>query len=297
MNIKRQNHIKAFGIAALLLGMATTQVWAGIAEKTVSDVVTTSTSKAKEKAANELLKHREALVKEATAANDEIIKALDQLEKKNKHSAYKILADASGKLDVVLARDPGLKMAPIAVRMRIIDLAANSKDVKDIVDQARKALDKGQVQAARALIDPLVSEIRLSTDYLPMATYPAAIKHAVAEIQKGKIKEARADLYAALSTIVTNDDIIPLPPLNAEADVMRASQLAKKDRSKNKKAIVKLLDQADQQIALADRLGYGEYKDIKKEIVVVKGKVNAGSRDTNLFGRLEDLFKEVRKKV
>ncbi|MBI1424805.1 MAG: YfdX family protein [Gammaproteobacteria bacterium] len=295
--MKRSNHIKSFGIATLLLGMATAQAWAGIAEKTVTDVATASTSKANEKAANELLKHREALVQEATAANDEIIKALEQLKKKNEHSAYKTLADASGKLDVVLARDPDLKMAPIAVRMRVIDLAANAKDVKDIVDQARKALDKGQVQAARALIDPLVSEIRLATDYLPMATYPAAIKHAVAEIQKGKIQEARADLYAALSTIVTNDDIIPLPPLNAEADVMRASQLEKKDRSKNRKDIVKLLDEANQQIALADRLGYGEYKDIKKEIAAVKDKVNAGSRDSNLFGHLENLFKEVRNKV
>jgi hypothetical protein len=296
--MNRLANMTHIGLLALLLTAASSLAWAGMpSNKKPTHAITVSSSHANEKAAKELLKRRTTLVKEAAVANQEIIKTLENLKKNNKRAAYKTLADASGKLDIVLARDPELKLAPIGVRTHIVTLAANSKDIKQAVAQARSQLDAGHVQAARALLKPLVSEIRISTDYLPMETYPVAIKRAVTEIQKGKLKDAKLDLYAALNTIVTNDDIIPLPPLNAQSDVLQAQRLAKQDRSKNKKQIVSLLDAADQQLTLANRLGYGKYKDIKSEIVSVKHKIKDNSSASNLFGRLKHLFQEVRSKV
>lgn len=296
--MKRLTSVRKIGLTALLLTMLTPLAWADTPlELKTSDTVNVSSTHKKTKAVSELLKQRHRLIKEAVAANQEIIKTIDKLNKNDKHAAYKSLADASGKLDVVLARDPSLKLAPIAVRMRVIDLETKPKEIKKIVSQARKQLDDGHIQAARALLNPLVSEIRISTDYIPMATYPAAIKRAVAEIEKGKLKDAKRDLYVALSTIATNDEIIPLPPLNAETDVLQAERLAKKDSKKNKKQIVSLLDDANQQLALAGRLGYGKYKDIKTAITTVKGKIHRHSAEANLFDDLKTLFKKIRNKV
>lgn len=295
--MKHPNKLKKMGLAALLLTASASLVWANTPAEIKMGHFPPVSSSHLSKAEQTLQKKRHSLVKEAIKANDEIIKTIEHLKKKDRKAAYKSLADATGKLDVVMAREPGLKMAPIGVRMRIIDLSAKSKDIKKAIAQARKQLDKGNVQAARALLNPLVSEIRVTTDYIPMETYPAAIKRAVNAIQQGHLNLAKAELYTALGTIVSNEEVFPLPPLNAESDVLQAEQLAKKNFAKNKKAIVSLLDNANQQLSMANRLGYGKYRNISKEITKVKGKINGNVKVSNLFSHIKQLFKEVQNKV
>ena len=258
---------------------------------------TAESHSAKEKAATELRNRRAALMKEAVAAEQEVLHTLDHLKKSNRDAAFKSLADASGKLDVVLARAPDLKLAPIDVRTSLIDLSATPDEVKRMITQAKSELGAGHVQAARTLLNPLVSEIQVSTDYLPMETYPAAIKRAVPKIQKGDLKGAEHDLYEALSTIVTTVDVLPIPALKAEADVLEAEQLIKKDKAKNREQALSLLGKANQQLEVGNLLGYGEYKDIKSEIGTVQGKIKGNASDSSLFEKLKHLLQEVRSKV
>ncbi len=202
----------------------------------------------------------------------------------------KILTDASGKLDIVMARDPNLKMALIGVQTYSRDLDAKNKDVKKVVEQAKVQLIEGHIQEARTLLAPLSSELRITTEYLPMETYPAAIKVASKEIQDGKLQEAEQLLTDTLDSIVSKEEIVPLPPLRAEIDTLHAEQLITNDKIKNRDEALTLLTQAKQQLELGKLLGYSEYKDIKNEIARVSDKINTGQASTSLFARLKAMF-------
>ena len=57
---------------------------------------------------------RKKLLADATAALAETHKALKALENKNNDAALKALAEVTGKLDVIVARDPKLAQTPVA---------------------------------------------------------------------------------------------------------------------------------------------------------------------------------------
>ncbi|NDU91304.1 MAG: YfdX family protein [Ferrovum sp.] len=250
-----------------------------------------------EESVKALLKQREALVKEAVVANEEMLQAIASLEKGDKEAAYKLLADASGKLDVALARDPHLKQMPISVRVSTTDLASKPSEIKHVLSQAKSQLSDGQVQAAKKLLRPLTSEIRVTTESLPMETYPGQIKLASKEIQEGKSSEAAQRLADTLGSIATEEKVIPLPPLKAEMDVEEAEVLIQQDKTKNRDQVLGLLNQAKQQLEVGKLLGYGNYKDIGNEMEAVKSKITGGSWDTKMFDRLKNLLHEAKSKI
>ncbi len=249
-----------------------------------------------QESATALLRERQSLVREAITANEDMLLAIAGLEHGDKDIAYKALADASGKLDVVLARDPQLKRVPVSVQSTTRDLDTGPQGVSKALADAKQELSKGDVQAARTSLHPLTSEIRITTESLPMDTYPAAIKQATKEIQAGRSADAAQLLANTLTTIVTTEKIIPLPPLKAEADVQVAEELIKSDPAKNRAQALELLTQARRQLELGKLLGYGEYKDIKQELSAVQRKLEGGKPDSGLFARLKSLLHEAKSK-
>ncbi len=119
---------------------------------------------------------RKALLADATAAIAETEQALKALDENKKDVALKALADATGKLELVIARDPGLALAPVHVDAVTHDLFANPGTVSAVLLDVRKSLDAGNVQDARRLIAALASDIEVHTTNIPLATYPAAIR-------------------------------------------------------------------------------------------------------------------------
>lgn len=280
----------------LYLGVGLSALAAGVGgEATPAKIAATPAAASKDvhvkKAATlETGKRRQSLVEEAIVANDNILNAISFLEKKDTKQAIKLLEEADGKLNVILARDPKLKLAAIGVRTSIIDLEASTDTIQKIVKEAESALDKGEIQAARVMLSSLTSEMHIYTDYLPLELYPDAIKSASKEIQNSKLKEAEATLADALSSIVTDEEIIPLPPLKAEGDVLGAEVLLNKDKAKNKGDVLSLLHSADNHLANAKALGYGDYKSIRDEIASIRSKVEAGKTTPNIFERIKNFF-------
>jgi len=266
---------------------------ASSAEKMPTPAVANKDSHVKISASQELAKRREQLAKEAIIANDEILHSIFYLEKNNTQGAYKMLEKADGQLNILLARDPHLKLAPIAVRASISDLEASPESIKKAVKDAESDLDKGNIQTARLMLAPLVSEMRIETDFVPLEIYPRAIKQASKEIQESKIKDAEATLADAMSSIVSNEETIPLPPLIAEGDMIEAQQLLKKDKVKNKNAVLVLLKSADASLANADALGYGKHPDIEKEIASIKSKMEGGTSNPGIFARVRNMLHKI----
>ena len=236
---------------------------------------------------------RKKLFADATAALAETQKALKALESKNNDAALKALAEVTGKLDLIVARDPKLAQTPVATEVVTYDLLGNLDTIKSVIKEAKGYLNDGEIQKARPLVANLASEIQYRTFHIPLATYPAAIKAIAPLIDAGKIEEAKAGLQAALNTlVVTTDDVIPLPKLRAEHLLKQAQDLAeKKDRSKeeNEKLTNNLLA-AREQLQLAELLGYGkhkEYKPLYEQISEIEEKSAGGKSGTGWFDKLK----------
>lgn len=243
---------------------------------------------------------RKKLIADATAALAETHKALKALENKKNAEALKALAEVTGKLDLIVARDPKLAQAPVDVEIVTYDLLTNLDTIKEVIKDAKAYLNDGEIQKARPLVANLASEIQFRTIYIPLASYPAAIKAIAPLIDAGKIDEAKAGLQAALNTlVVTTDDVIPLPKLRAEQLLKQAQDLAeKKDRSKEENdKLANTLQGAREQLQMAELLGYGKKKDYKpmyEQISEIETKSAGGKSGTGWFDKvkqqLTDLF-------
>jgi hypothetical protein len=245
------------------------------------------------RAEQQIDEQRNKIIDEAIAAFAETRNALRALEDNNTQEALAALERASGKLNIILARDPNLALAPIDVEVSLYDVYNTVDAIRNAVLQAQDFLDVGEVQKARRLIRNLASEIVLSVTNLPLATYPDAIKAVTPLIDQGKIDEAKVALETALNTTVVIDSIIPLPLLRADMLLVRAEKLAEKEgRSEEENnTLARLLNQAREQLEFGETLGYGSKEDYQKfytEIEEIENKTKGGKAGKGWFGTIRD---------
>jgi hypothetical protein len=243
---------------------------------------------------------RRRLVAEAVTALQETQHAFDLLAANRPDDAVAALERATGKLDLVLAADPGLALAPVDVRVVIHDVLAEPEAVMVLRSQATDALAFGRVQVARQLLADLASEHVISVTSLPLATYPAAIRQAGALIHGGRTAEAAAVLQTALATLVVEDTIIPLPLVRAEALIDQARPLAGKTQRTPEEngRLQRMIADARSQLELAQALGYATREDLEglldqlRQIErATQGQATAGG---GLFDRIKALFTTAR---
>ncbi len=247
-------------------------------------------------------KERAAIIKEAVDALAQTRKALDAIEKKKKQQALDALATVTGKLEIVLAREPALANAPIDVRVEQYDLYATVDAVNKAVNKARDLLGDGRVQQARMILSGLASEIDIVVTSIPLASYTNGIKAVARLVGNDKYQEASDALYGLLSTLVVTRNIIPLPILRAEELLKKADKLAEtKGRSdKQNKELASLLDGARDQIRMAEALGYGdrkEYKDFYRQIKEIRKKTQGGRFGKGFFDKLKKSLHDFREKI
>ena len=240
----------------------------------------------------EMQKKKAELVNEAIDALMLTRKALVELDKGKTRAALDSLAEAVGKLDLLLARAPDLTLVPVDVDSMVYDVYADLKSIKKAKEEALKLLKKGEVQQARAILIPLVSEIRIRVRNLPLATYPDAIKAVVPLIDAGKLDSAKVALHEALSTIVVQDIVIPLPILRAQLMLAQAKALTQSDTTADRDQLEKLLQNARYQLQLAEALGYGDiekdYKDLYQQLAEIEKKLKGKGSTKGLFDRVAD---------
>ena len=301
MNIKQPQYTFSALALAVVVGLSGPALAQSAAGSSPGAAAPSAASKAAQpqvddKAAREADKKRAELTQDAITALTKTQEALTLLDAKKTKEALAALELASGKLELVLARDAKLALAPVDVRVII---HANVESVKKAVKLSRELLGDGEVQKARPIVANLASEIVIQTDNLPMATYPAAIKSAARLIDSGKIDNAKAELARALNTLVVTSVAFPLPVLRAEAAMAKAEKLAETDRrdAKQNEELSTLLSSVRTEIEMAQILGYGKKEDFKPIFDQVKsieqksagGKSGKGWFD-ELKTRIQKLF-------
>ncbi len=242
---------------------------------------------------------RREIIQEAVAALQQTFAALKALEDGDRKKALDALAAATGKLELVVAREPGLALAPVDVAMTTYDVLATADDILAARKEVIRLLEEGNLPAARALLDSLRSEVVVTVTSIPLATYPDAIKAVTPLIDQGRIDEARQALQAALATLVVTRHIIPLPLLRADEALVIAEVLAeKKDRSdKENQALENTLALVEEQLRLSEALGYGTHADyelLRKQLEEIRGKVSGGKSGTGFFDKIKETMKKLR---
>ena len=246
-----------------------------------------------ERAADQTERERDTIVAEAVDAIERTEAALAALEGGDAEAALEALEAATGKLELVIARDPALALAPIAVDTRTQDLIAEVETVERLVERAETDLDDGRVQDARLLLSDLASEIVIRTTNLPLASYPDAIKAVAPLIDAGDTERARAELLLALDTLVEIEEVLPLPWLRAEALLAEAETLAESESrtSEQNATLAAHLAAARHELELAEALGYGTagvYGPMYEQIDEIEERSGGGADGRGWFDRLRD---------
>ncbi len=238
------------------------------------------------------------VVKEAVDALMLTHKVLVDLDKKNKDGALKNLEKAIGKLEVILADKTAPALLPIDSSIVAVEYAGDIDSVKATLKEVKKLIDDNRIQEARRLLDTLQSEIDIITVNLPLVSYPQALKLAAKYLHEDKMDEAADVLQMALTTLVRNEIVMPIPLLKAQALVEEAQKAAKTD----KKQALKHLDAAKKELKLAEILGYTStsdttYKNLDESIEKIEKEVKGKNKAEKLFDELVAKLKEFKEKA
>jgi hypothetical protein len=243
---------------------------------------------------------RKEIVSEAVSTLRETQDALKLLDEGKNKEALAAVERATGKLEIVLARDPKVSLVPIDVRVITRDIYGTLDEIKKAKQEAQKALNEGRVQDARNVLSGLASETVISTSNIPLATYPSALKKAAKFIDENKISEAKGVLQTALDTLVVTDVVVPLPVVGARINLEDAEALSEKKTRTDKEntQLAQLVATADTQIKYAEELGYGKRADFDafhKQIEEIKKKTAGGKSGQNFFDQIKTYIESMTK--
>jgi hypothetical protein len=252
------------------------------------------------KAVNKLEQQQSELLAEVDqkvlAAFNNVQKAVELLQAEGKEKqALAALEKAVGQFDTIMAARPELSLVPIQSDVEVSELITTPTLVKRDIQLAIDLLKDNKVIAARALLAPMQDDMVATTIYLPMATYPEAIKLATKALVKGDKDESLAIIGQALTTFVVKESVIPLGLIRAQVLIEEASKL---DKEKDKANIKTLLARAADELEVAKLLGYTDdeglaYEGIKDQISALQKEVDGKNVVEKLYKKLTTSFKKL----
>ena len=242
---------------------------------------------------------RGTLNTDAMAAIGDTRKAIDAIASGDKDKAISAIEDATGKVNILLARNPATALLPVDVTVEVIDVAPlDDKDVKRLIASAEAAVALHDFPAGRLLLYNLTSELRVRTFNLPLASYPDALKQAARLLDEGKNSDASGVLQTALNTLAIVDHVTPVPLILAQAAVGTAQKIQQSDKA----TAQALLTAASNQLRRCEELGYissdsPDYKSLNQEISDLQKQLKGTANTTAPFERLKADIASLLKKL
>ena len=229
------------------------------------------------------------LNQDAKAAIDETQRAVNAIAQNKSDEALSAIEQATGKINILLARNPNTALIPVDLGVEVIDTAPQDTAViLEIAQDASRALDDKNYPTARALLYRLMSEIRVRIYNLPLATYPDALKEAARLIDQRQPQDASNVLLSELNTLVAVDRVTPLPLVLARDAINQAQAKSQQD----KKAARALLETAKTQVERARELGYAgkdqEYAELNNQISTLEKQIKGNGDATAAFSKLKE---------
>ena len=229
------------------------------------------------------------LDKEAVAAIDKTQAAIKAIAANKTDEALAAIEQATGKINILLARNPATALIPISAEVDVTEAAPlDIQAIKARAKAAERAMSDKNYPTARVLLYGLTSEIRVRIYNLPLATYPAALKEAARLLDQKKSQEAKTVLLTALNTLVAIDRVTPLPLVVAQTEIDEAQAV----REKDKDAAQKHLATAKSEVERAKELGYTgndpEYAALDKAITDLETQLKGNEDTASFFSKLKE---------
>ena len=226
---------------------------------------------------------------EAVAAIRETRTAIDAIKENRREDAVAAIERATGKINILLARNPNTALLPVDQQVAVFDTAPdNFDDIRDIGVAAEGAVELGDYPHARGLLYGLMSEVRIRIVNLPLASYPTALSTAARLMEQKRNDDAAAVLNTALGTLVLTDRIIPIPMLVAR----RALEEAQAERDKNKEAALQSVESARKELKLAQELGYAigdpDYQTLNDQLSDLKKQLKSNADTNSVFSKIRE---------
>jgi hypothetical protein len=229
----------------------------------------------------------ETVDKQAAAAVEEARKAVEAIVANRTEEARAAIKAAAEKTNLLLSQNSTTAAIPAHVEVEVFDLAPGEfSSIMDIAKDVSLAVDDKDFPTARVLLHSLMSEVRVRTYNLPLATFPFALNEAARLIDQKKMKEANAVLLTALNTLVVMDRISPIPLLLARENISKAQ----KETARAKARV--LLEEARAQIQRSRDLGYAGkdpiYVALSEQIDDLEKRMKGGGELGEFFNRLKE---------
>ena len=231
---------------------------------------------------------KEILDQEAITAIQETRRAVDAIAANKIEEAMQAIERATGKVGILLARNPAEALVPVDLEAKVIDTAPrDSIEILEIAQNASLAFDELNFPDARTLLHALMSEVRVRIYNLPLATYPTALKDAARLLAQRKDDDARSILLAALTTLVAIDHVTPIPLILAR-DAIKEAQA----QLHNTAEALKLLETARNELMRGRQLGYAgkapEYVSLNDDISNLEKQLRSKEDTRSGFTRLKE---------
>lgn len=231
----------------------------------------------------------QALDQDAIAAIRQTQNAITAISQNKKSDALAAIEAATGKINVLLARNAKAALIPVASEVEVIDAAPlDEKAVQALDHSVSEAIKDKDYPTARLVLYSLESEIRTRTYDLPLATYPLALQEAARLLDQGKNDDASKVLGTALNTLVAIDKVTPIPVVLARAAIAAAEE----QRQEDKNVAQTLLATAKEQLHRCQELGYAanatEYSALNTSIAQLDKELKGTSDTSSLFAKLKD---------
>jgi hypothetical protein len=229
------------------------------------------------------------LDREAIAAVQQTERALIAISENRVDEALAALEQATGKVNILLSRNPEAALIPVSAQVNVIDTAPEDlADIAVIRDAAEIAVDINDLPGARTLLDSLRSEIRVRIYHLPLGTYPTALREAARLLAQNNTVEAGTVLLIALNTLALVDQVTPLPLLLAREAVNAAHARVQTD----KESARTLLEAASHELERGMELGYvaedPDYLELNNEIRNLRKQLKNNEDTSSPFARLKE---------
>ncbi len=226
---------------------------------------------------------------------------IDEIAKDKKEEAKKKLANLIGELEILITKNPKVSLIPVNVSYEVRDAVVDIETAEALIEEARKEFEAGYYQAAKKVLNTLSSEYVIKISFLPLATYPDAMKIAAKLLEEGKKDEAIAVLMNALYILAIQEIAIPLPVLRAEEFIKAAALAVSEKKEEYIETAVVLLENAEYQLQLAEVMGYGkkdkEYKELALAIAELKEAIKEKQETGGLFDKLSEKIKQFKERL
>jgi hypothetical protein len=231
----------------------------------------------------------QSLNQDAVAAVQMTRQAANDIGSNKKDAAMTAIEQATGKINILVARNPADALIPVDAEVDAIDTAPHDIGaIRDLTKDALLAVDQKNFPAARVILYSLMSEIRVRIYNIPLATYPAALKSAARLLDQNKIQEAQTTLTTALDTLVVVDRVTPIPLILARAAVTAAQS----ERDKDKTTAQTLLETAKKELDRSKELGYAGndpvYASLHDDIANLEKQLKGSNDTTSVFASLRE---------